>query len=71
MPRTTSKSPILERSLISLPLNRDRISMATVVEREKLRHDMVLPDAVESRFRRIECEYAARDRLATYNLHYK
>jgi len=71
MPRTTSKSPILERSLIPLPLNRDKLSMAIVIERQNLRHDMVLPDAVENQFRRIECEYAARDRLATHNLHYR
>ena len=45
--------------------------MATIVEREKLRHNMVLPDTVERRFRRIEGEYAARDRLAVHNLHYR
>lgn len=72
MPKTTAaKQPITENSLILLPLNRDRLSMATIVERDKLRHNMVLPDAVESRFRRIECEYAARDRLHTANLHYR
>jgi len=71
MPRTATKQSILERTLIPLPLNRDRLSMATIVEREKLRHDMVLPDAVEDRFRRIECEYAARARLAVHNLHYR
>jgi len=71
MPRTATKQSILERTLIPLPLNRDKLSMATIVEREKLRHDMVLPDAVEDRFRRIECEYAARARLAVHNLHYR
>lgn len=60
-----------EKSLIPLPLNRDRLSMATIVDRGKLRYNMVLPDAVESRFRRIECEYAARARLAVHNLHYR
>ena len=45
--------------------------MATIVEREKLRHNMVLPDTVERRFRRIEGEYAARDRLRAANLHYR
>ena len=68
---TTAKQLITESSLILLPLNRDKLSMATIVERDKLRHNMVLPDAVESRFRRIECEYAARDRLRVANLHYK
>ena len=72
MPKTTAaKQPTTESSLILLPLNRDRLSMATIVEREKLRHNMVLPDTVERRFRRIECEYAARDRLAVHNLHYR
>ena len=73
MPKvTTSVKQIASvKSLILLPLNRDRLSMATIVERDKLRHDMVLPDTVERRFRRIEGEYAARDRLAVHNLHYR
>ena len=73
MPKTTTsiKQIASEKSLILLPLNRDRLSMATIVEREKLRHNMVLPDTVERRFRRIEGEYAARDRLAVHNLHYR
>ena len=73
MPKATTsvKQIASERSLILLPLNRERLSMATIVEREKLRHNMVLPDTVERRFRRIECEYAARDRLAVHNLHYR
>ena len=72
MPKTTAaKQLTTENPLILLPLNRDKLSMATIVERDKLRHNMVLPDAVESRFRRIEGEYAARDRLAVHNLHYR
>jgi SpoVK/Ycf46/Vps4 family AAA+-type ATPase len=72
MPKTTSvKQLTAERSLVALPLNRDRLPMATIVERDKLRHNMVLPDTTEDRFRRIECEYAARDRLAAHNLHYR
>ena len=72
MPKTTTaKQLTIENSLILLPLNRDKLSMATIVEREKLRHNMVLPDTVERRFRRIEGEYAARDRLAVHNLHYR
>ena len=73
MPKATTsvKQIASEKSLILLPLNRERLSMATIVEREKLRHNMVLPDTVERRFRRIECEYAARDRLAVHNLHYR
>ena len=72
MPKVTSVKQIAsENSLILLPLNQGKLSMATIVERDKLRHNMVLPDAVEDRFRRIECEYAARDRLRAANLHYR
>ncbi|WP_018305990.1 AAA family ATPase [Desulfitobacterium hafniense] len=35
---------------------------------DQLEHNMILPPAVEERFRRIEQEYAARERLALYGL---
>lgn len=38
------------------------------LEPEQTRHTMVLEDSVEERFRRIEQEYAARDRLAKHGL---
>ncbi|MEG4581848.1 ATP-binding protein [Microcoleus sp. MON1_C5] len=41
------------------------------VPRERLRHHMILSDAVEDRFRRIEKEYVARDRLAHHGLRYR
>jgi hypothetical protein len=41
------------------------------IPRENLRHHMILADAVEERFRRIEKEYAARDRLANFGLRYR
>jgi len=41
------------------------------IPRDRLRHHMVLSDAVEERFCRIEREYAARDRLAHYGLKYR
>lgn len=41
------------------------------IPRENLRHHMILSDAVEVRFRRIEREYAARDRLAHHGLRYR
>lgn len=41
------------------------------IPRDHLRHHMVLSDAIETRFRRIEREYAARDRLAHYGLRYR
>lgn len=41
------------------------------IPRENLRHHMILSNAVEVRFRRIEREYAARDRLAHHGLGYR
>lgn len=41
------------------------------IPRDRLRHHMVLSEAVENRFCRIEREYAARDRLAHYGLKYR
>lgn len=41
------------------------------IPRERLRHHMVLSDIVEERFRRIEREYVARDRLAHHGLRYR
>jgi SpoVK/Ycf46/Vps4 family AAA+-type ATPase len=42
--------------------------LATIIPRDELEHDMVLPAATEERFARIECEYAARERLGAYGL---
>lgn len=47
---------------------RHKLPLATSVEREYLRHEMILPDAVEFKFSRIEKEYVARERLALYGL---
>lgn len=41
------------------------------IPRDRLRHHMILSDAIEARFRRIEREYAARDRLAHHGLRYR
>ncbi|MBD2425532.1 ATP-binding protein [Phormidium sp. FACHB-1136] len=41
------------------------------IPRDNLRYHMILADAVETRFRRIEREYAARDRLAHHGLRYR
>ncbi|NET60795.1 MAG: ATP-binding protein [Symploca sp. SIO2E6] len=41
------------------------------IPRERLRHHMILSDIVEDRFRRIEREYVARDRLAHHGLRYR
>ena len=59
-------------SLSELPTSkRSNVPLVTVIPREKLRHYMVLPETVEKRFRRIEREYAARDRLAHHGFHYR
>ncbi|MBD1808103.1 ATP-binding protein [Microcoleus sp. FACHB-SPT15] len=75
-PASKSKpiSPISEnlQALSELPTSkRFNLPLATVIPREKLRHHMVLPEAVEKRFQRIEREYAARDRLAHHGLRYR
>ncbi|MEM9449210.1 MAG: ATP-binding protein [Cyanobacteria bacterium P01_E01_bin.6] len=41
------------------------------IPRDNLRHHMILADAIETRFRRIEREYAARDRLSHHGLRYR
>jgi SpoVK/Ycf46/Vps4 family AAA+-type ATPase len=42
--------------------------LARLIPRDQLQHNMVLPPAIEERFARIECEYAARERLGAYGL---
>jgi SpoVK/Ycf46/Vps4 family AAA+-type ATPase len=59
------------KGLGELPASQRNAPLFTVIPREKLQHHMVLPDAVEKRFQRIEREYAARDRLAHYGLRYR
>lgn len=55
--------------LEGLPVSRRyRDQLATLVPREELEHDMVLPSDVEARFKRIECEYTARERLGVFGL---
>lgn len=57
------------RALKELPLSRRHGEMlATLIPRDALEHHMVLPPQVESRFSRIEREYAARERLGAYGL---
>lgn len=58
-----------ERNLKELPLSRRHgESLATLFAPESLEHHMVLPNEAEERFARIECEFAARERLGTYGL---
>lgn len=47
---------------------RGQEQLATLTAVKDLEHHMVLPDAVEERFQRIEQEYAGRDRLMAHGL---
>jgi SpoVK/Ycf46/Vps4 family AAA+-type ATPase len=54
---------------ISIPTdNRFKVPLADFVERDYLRHEMVLPTDIEAKVRRIEKEYVARERLAHFGL---
>jgi SpoVK/Ycf46/Vps4 family AAA+-type ATPase len=67
--RGSTASPDGERTLGELPLSRrNGESLATIVPHDSLEHHMVLPQDTEERFARIECEYAARERLGAYGL---
>jgi SpoVK/Ycf46/Vps4 family AAA+-type ATPase len=68
--RTPSKEASMDtRGLQPLPSSkRDATPLVHVIPHERLRHQMVLPESVESRFLRIEKEYAARTRLAMFGL---
>jgi SpoVK/Ycf46/Vps4 family AAA+-type ATPase len=58
-----------DRSLRELPLSRRHGELlAEIIPRDSLEHHMVLPAETEARFARIECEYAARERLGAYGL---
>lgn len=47
---------------------RNNIPLATAINQNDLRHEMILPEGVESKIRRIESEFTARERLAAYGL---
>ncbi len=47
---------------------RHNIPLATCIDRNNLRHEMILPQEVEANFKRIESEYVARERLAHFGL---
>lgn len=65
----TTPTAIAGTSLHELPISkRHGESLATLSNPENLEHHMVLPAATEERFRRIESEYAARDRLGVFGL---
>lgn len=64
-----SGSPSNLRSLDELPFDRRyRIPLVAHIPQEELRHDMILPAETEARIRRIEEEYAGRERLKHFGL---
>jgi SpoVK/Ycf46/Vps4 family AAA+-type ATPase len=63
-----SLKPIRE-NLLKIPVDRRyRLPLATHIEHEFLRRDMVLVDSVEKKILRIEKEYLARERLFRHGL---
>ena len=69
VPSVPSRPQHSPHTLAPLPLSRrDSSPLVQVISHEGLRHHMVLPPDVERRFMRIEKEYAARTRLATFGL---
>lgn len=68
-PPSPTPSSDIDRTLKELPMSRRHgETLATLIPTEHLEHHMVLPEAVERRFARIESEYAARDRLRAFGL---
>lgn len=56
-------------TLIELPTaKRDNSPLFSFIERDKLRHHMILPNYIEEKFTKIEAEYTAQERLMKYNL---
>jgi SpoVK/Ycf46/Vps4 family AAA+-type ATPase len=54
---------------VTIPTDkRYNIPLASHIEREKLRHEMILPDEVERKISRIEQEFVARERLHHFAL---
>ncbi len=47
---------------------RNNIPLATSINHHDLRHEMILPDEIENKINRIEKEFSARERLASFGL---
>lgn len=57
---------------ITIPTDkRNNFPLASPIGREELRHDMVLPEDTENKIRRIEKEFAAKERLTHHGLKYR
>lgn len=72
VPAPTLEGPESPQALNRLPVNkRTGANLAVVQHFEGLRGDMVLPAQVEARFKRIELEYSARERLSSFGFRAK
>jgi SpoVK/Ycf46/Vps4 family AAA+-type ATPase len=59
----------IKSNVLRIPLDRRyKLPLATYVEHESLRHDMILAKNVEAKILRIEKEYLARERLMHHGL---
>ena len=57
---------------ITIPTDkRNNFPLAISIARDELRHEMVLPIETEEKIRRVEKEFAAKERLAHYGLKYR
>ncbi|MEQ8303126.1 MAG: ATP-binding protein [Cyclobacteriaceae bacterium] len=57
---------------VAIPTDkRNHFPLAAFIERDELRHEMVLPLKTEEKIRRVEKEYAAKERLAHHGLNYR
>lgn len=59
---------ILPQGVVIPTDKRNNLPLAVSVNREALRHEMVLPDLIEDKIARIEREYVARERLLKFGL---
>jgi len=60
------------KNLAKLPMSRRHNDpLVTVMSHDELRHYMILNEEIENRFKRVEKEFAARERLAKFGFSYK
>ena len=62
---------LLPKGIIIPSDKRNNLPLATTIDRDELRHEMVLPFETEEKIRRIEKEFAAKERLAHHGLKYR
>ena len=62
---------LLPKGIVIPSDKRQSFPLAITIDREQLRHEMVLPEFTEAKIKRIEKEYAARERLALHGLKYR